>query len=141
MGLNWRVTSDSSARLSTGPLPIARLRDDLLAANFTVETLTKLWGEQADAALHRGNRVPALRALGEAESITAAATVATAFVLGIPVTVRDLAAALPNLGVDDAVSLGLVDRREKLASPLLDLRPYSFVDANGGQLVDCERPG
>ena len=93
--------------------------------------MTRLWGEQADAALHRGNRVPALRALSDAESITPAATLATAFVLGMPVTERDLAAALPTLGVDDAVSVKLVDRGENLVRPLVDLRPYSFVDANG----------
>lgn len=43
--------------------PIAALRSDLAAAGFTVSALTGLWGESAAEALHRGQRVPAERAL------------------------------------------------------------------------------
>jgi methylase of polypeptide subunit release factors len=104
---------------------VAALRADLTAAGFTVERLTALWGTDAASALHRGQRVPALRRLRSGQPLS---TLARAFVLGLAVERRDLAAALPTLGFDGAVELGLVDAD---GSPLLDLRPYSFVDAHG----------
>jgi methylase of polypeptide subunit release factors len=106
--------------------PLARLAADLTAAGFTVDSLTELWGEDAAAALHRGHRVPALRALRSRNG--ALPTLARAFVLGLPVTPEALAEALPTLGFDAAVELGLVDAS---GAPLLDLRPYSFVDGRG----------
>ena len=51
---------------------IAQLRADLTAARFTVDRLDALWGAYAEAALGRGNRVPAERAL-----IARAATAST----------------------------------------------------------------
>lgn len=111
-----------------------RLRSDLDSARFTVTTLTGLWGDEADAALHRNERVPALRALARRGADTgtdASATLATAFVLGLPVPLDDLALALPALGVDGARELGLVSVVGAEVTPLLDLRPYSFVDAHG----------
>ncbi|MCU1414500.1 MAG: SAM-dependent methyltransferase [Microbacteriaceae bacterium] len=102
-----------------------RLRADLGSARFEVEALTALWGVDAAAALHRGQRTPALRRLGLGDPLS---TLARAFVLGMRVEIRDLASALPTLGIDGAVELGLVDGE---GNPLLDLRPYSFVDAHG----------
>ncbi len=134
---------------------VDQLRADLGAAHYSVSALTGLWGSEADAALRRNQRVPALRALtalrtkiGRAEP---SATLARLFVLGLPVTHADLAAALPSLGVAGAVALGLVaggnaaeaSVAEKPGSadadadadsplrPLLELRPYSFVDEHG----------
>jgi methylase of polypeptide subunit release factors len=104
---------------------IARLRADLAAANFTVDALTDLWGGDAAAALHRGHRVPALRAL---TARTPLATLAQCFVLSVPVPPEELATALPTLGVDGAVELGLTTPD---GVPLLDLRPYSVVDTGG----------
>ena len=113
---------------------IADLAADLAAARFTVDSLGELWGEDAAAALHRGQRVPAMRALAELPEAlergasSASATLARAFVLGLPVLPDALAAALPTLGFVGAVALGLVDAQ---GNPLLDLRPYSFVDGSG----------
>ncbi len=104
------------------------LRADLAAARFGVETLTALWGDAADAALHRSQRVPALRAL--AGRTDPAAVLARLFVLGVPVGLDELSGALPSLGADGAERLGLV-RLGEFAEPLLDLRPYSFVDGAG----------
>lgn len=106
---------------------IASLARDLTAAGFTVDGLTELWGEDAAAALHRGHRVPALRALDRA-GVTPAATLARTFVLGLPSTPDALAAALPATGFEGAQALGLVDAA---GAPLLDLRPYSVVDSHG----------
>jgi methylase of polypeptide subunit release factors len=116
---------------------IGRLRSDLTAAGFSVAALTGLWGVDADAALHRNQRVPALRALAALrESLGRAvpsATLARLFVLGLPVAREELAEALPTLGVDGAGQLGLVaaDATAGQVRPLLDLRPYSFIDAHG----------
>lgn len=103
---------------------LAALAADLAAANFTVDALTDLWGEDAAAALHRGQRVPALRAL----TTGPLATLATAFVLGLTVEPAALSAALPSLGLEGAVALGLVTDD---GAPRLDLRPYSVVDGRG----------
>jgi methylase of polypeptide subunit release factors len=106
---------------------IASLARDLTAAGFTVDGLTELWGEDAAAALHRGHRVPALRALDRA-GVTPAATLARTFVLGLASTPDVLAVALPATGFEGARELGLVDAA---GTPLLDLRPYSVVDSHG----------
>lgn len=117
---------------------VARLRDDLAAARFTVESLTALWGVETDAALFRGQRVPALRALEGVSSPSA--TLAWTFVLGLAVNRGALAQALPTLGVEGAVELGLVASAptaegqtapSSMLHPRLDLRPYSFVDERG----------
>jgi methylase of polypeptide subunit release factors len=123
---------------------IARLRLDLLSARFSVDTLIGLWGDQADAALHRGQRVPVSRALDGPAGMTRAGVLARVFVLGFPVSEAQLAGALPTLSIDGAVELGLVSRDatggdsgnsdELVTTDLratLDLRPYNFVDAYG----------
>ena len=124
-------------RCQTGrvtPELVHRLRSDLDAAAFSVTTLTELWGVEADAALHRNERVPALRALTvrrNANGQEASATLATLFVLGLAVDRDDLAAALHSLGIDGARELGLLEVEGNEVRPLLDLRPYSFVDGHG----------
>ena len=107
---------------------IARLRDDLFAAGYTADTLESLWGPDAAAALRRGQREPARRAVA---TVGGAGTLATIFVLGLPVSTERLAAALPALTTDGAVSLGLVRIDDDMAVALLDLRPHAFVDALG----------
>ena len=117
VGLNGTVSTD----------PIASLRADLEAARFTVDAMNGMWGESAAAALHRAQRVPATRAIGD----DPLGTLAALFVLGLPVDALRAAEALPTLGVDGAVQLGLVRARDGEVRALLDLRPYSFVDALG----------
>ncbi|MEC5153621.1 hypothetical protein RCH23_000987 [Cryobacterium sp. CAN_C3] len=144
--LNGRVTSATL---------ISRLRTDLAAAHFSVPGLTGLWGIEADAALRRNQRVPARRALAALATTLdrnePAATLARLFLLGDAVPRADLDAALPALGAAGAEQLGLVravdgiDRPpaveragargvtapDALLCPLVDLRPYSFIDAHG----------
>lgn len=118
------------------PALIARLRADLAAARFTVASLEALWGADAAAALHRGERVPARRVLDARRAAHGAsadlATLAELFVLGLPVPAADVAHALPALRVDGAVQLGLLgaDGDASLRA-MLDLRPYAFTDALG----------
>ncbi len=119
---------------------IAGLRDDLESACFGVSELDALWGEQAAAALFRGQRSAARRAA--AAGVAGAnplAILATVFVLGLPVEEAALANALPALGIAGARRLGLVSedqgdedaRGARLVRPLVDLRPYSFADDIG----------
>ncbi len=112
--------------MSVDPALTALLAVDLEAAGFTVDGLTALWGEEAAGALHRGQRVPALRVLEQAAPPLA--TLARTLVLGLPSTPDDLAHALPRLGMPGAVHLGLVTAD---GTPCLDLRPYSVVDSRG----------
>jgi methylase of polypeptide subunit release factors len=135
---------------------IARLRADLTAADFTVAHLATLWGEDAAAALIRGHRVPARRALDRLGESDPAGTLARVFVLGMPVAAADLDRALPTLRADGALELELVlgveqpqvlgveqPPRSAASSrphprtipsefrPLVDLCPYSFTDSWG----------
>ena len=121
MRLNGEVTSDL--------FPL--LRDDLASAAFSVDALGTLWGPDAAAALHRGQRVPALRALARIAGGGPLGTLATLFVLGLPVSRDRVNGALPRLGAAGAEQLGLVGFDADEAHPLLDLRPYAFVDARG----------
>ncbi len=107
---------------------IDRLRDDLTAARFGDEALADLWGTDASAALRRGQRVPALRALRSADPLS---VLARFLVLGYAVPRQDLAAALPTLGVEGAIALGLAAAEAHLVAPLLELRQHSFVDSHG----------
>lgn len=118
MGLNVAVTSHL----------LAALRDDLFTAEYTADALEALWGADAASALPRGHREPARRAIDPGSGL---GTLATAFVLGLPVDRSRLDQALPRLGVDGAVQLGLVRLDGALALPLLDLRPHAFADAAG----------
>jgi methylase of polypeptide subunit release factors len=117
-----------------GPVDAAAvraLRADLEAARFTVDRLTALWGSSAEAALERGDRVPAVRALSVAPGGTAAAVLARLFVLGLDEAPDAVAAALPSLRLAGAAGLGLVETTGTRIRPLLDLRPYAFLDARG----------
>jgi methylase of polypeptide subunit release factors len=110
---------------------VARLRDDLASANFTVARLDELWGPDAAAALARGHRVPAVRALDLPVEFDPAAVLARLFVLGLPAPIADAAMALPGLELEGAVELELCRRGDDTVEPLIDLRPYSFTDSVG----------
>jgi SAM-dependent methyltransferase len=124
------------------PAVTSALAADLTAAGFTVEGVDALWGADAAAALHRGNRVPALRALA-ARDTSALGTLATLFVLGLPVARTAADAAFPSVRVDELVRVGIVRVEEVDAPdvdavddadqvrPAVDLRPYAFVDDAG----------
>lgn len=111
------------------PRRIDALRADLAAAGYTVEALIGLWGTDAADALTRGFRVPARRAVRD--SSRPAAVLASVFLLGDPRTATEVDAALPACGVDGAEWLGLVAVDGDVVRPVVDLRPYSFVDGDG----------
>lgn len=120
--------TDGSAPTADPTLTEA-LRADLVAADFTVDGVEDLLGPTAAAALHREEPLPALRAT-EAASDPRAALV-RAFVLGTEVPRVALDAALPALGVDGAVRLGLVEADTDAVRARVDLRPYEAADGAG----------
>lgn len=85
---------------------MAALRADLAAAPYTVDALEALLGPVASAALHREQALPARRVLEHDAS--ALGTLLRFFVLGEALPARDVAAALPALGLDGARELGLL---------------------------------
>ena len=115
------------------PLLVDALRGDLGGSDFTVDGIESALGPVAAAALHREQTLPALRATEGAQDGRAVLT--RLFVLGVEVTAAALGAALPALGVDGAVRLGLVERAGQGAHDgvraRVDLRPYGAVDAGG----------
>ncbi|MGR0318386.1 DUF7059 domain-containing protein [Agromyces sp. ZXT2-3] len=126
------------------------LAADLRAAGYTVAAIEALWerggaasSTHPGAALRRGHRVPALRALERVEpGEPGLATLVRCFVLGAPVASAELADALPTLGFERAQMLGMVRADEDRAVPAMDLRPYAFVDAGGaGEWWIASDPG
>ncbi|WP_412960263.1 methyltransferase [Microbacterium sp. 179-I 3D2 NHS] len=118
---------------STTPAPeprrCAALAADLDAADLRSEPLRRLWGEEADDALARGMREPILRAIAGDDGTLA--TLGRLFVLGMSQPVAAVADALPRLGVDGLVALGLATVEAETVRPTALLRPQSFVDADG----------
>lgn len=122
------------------PAVTTALAADLTAAGFTVDRLDSLWGTEAAASLHRGSRVAALRALAAREA-TPLGTLATLFVLGLPVVRSEAEVAFPTAGLDAVTAAGLLrsdgegegdcDGADDLVHPTVDLRPYAFVDDLG----------
>ncbi|MGO2747227.1 class I SAM-dependent methyltransferase [Microbacterium sp.] len=111
------------------PALVSALAADLDAVDFRSEPLRQLWGEEADDALGRGMREPLLRAI--ARDVGALATLGRLFMLGMPQPSALVAEALPRLGVDGLVALGLARLTDADAVPTALLRPQSFVDADG----------
>ncbi|TPW74619.1 DUF7059 domain-containing protein [Schumannella soli] len=113
------------------------LRRDLDQAVYTVDRLRGLWGDVADDALQRADRVPALRAL--AGRTEASAILARLFVLGDTVPRDEAERALPATGVAAALAQGLLEpapsgtegQPADAVRGTIDLRPYSVVDAIG----------
>ncbi|PZE98932.1 SAM-dependent methyltransferase [Curtobacterium sp. MCLR17_040] len=122
------------------PAVTTALAADLTAAGFTVDRLDSLWGTEAAASLHRGSRVAVLRALAARET-TPLGTLATLFVLGLPVARAEAAVAFPTAGLDAVIAAGLLRSEgegdgngygaDALVHPTVDLRPYAFVDDLG----------
>ncbi|WP_347350948.1 methyltransferase [Intrasporangium sp.] len=118
-----------SAPPVTDPTLARRLRGDLLAAGLTVDGVAARLGSLASAALQREQPLPALVVTDGATDVSG--ILLRLFTLGRPVPASALAEALPGLGVDGAVELGLVRvlhagrEQEELVEACCDLRPYA----------------
>ncbi|MBO0980287.1 methyltransferase [Microbacterium sp. SD291] len=111
------------------PLRCSALAADLDSADFRSGPLRRLWGEEADDALGRGMREPILRAIAADDG--ALATLGRLLVLGMPQPRVAVTTALPRLGVEGLVALGLATADADAVTPMALLRPQSFVDADG----------
>jgi len=105
------------------------LAADLASADYSIEGLAALLGPVAQAALHRESPLPAVRALtGRREP---AAVLARLWLLGRPVSRRELDAALPTVRTRGVARLGLVaPSGPDTVRPLVDLRPYGADDVS-----------
>ena len=117
-------TSSPPPPVTGSPDLLARLREDLRSAGYTVEGLADVLGPVASAALHREQPLPATRVTAAAGG-EFAATLVRCFVLGLPVAPRDLEFALPRTGVGGLLTLGLLRRsHDGTFRATCDLRPY-----------------
>ncbi|ASK65372.1 methyltransferase [Brachybacterium avium] len=116
------------------PEEIAALRADLAAASYLTSTIEQLLGPVAADALRRMNPVPADRVLTAREE--SAAVLLRLFTLGAALPRPQVETALPSLGVDGAMRLGLVEPvpmadADGAVRALLELAPYSASDDAG----------
>lgn len=105
---------------------ISLLRDDLLAAGYTVDGVAALLGPLASAALDREQTLPAQRVT--AASGAPIATLVRLFTLGDAVDGEEAGTALPTLGMAGAEHLGLVVQQGPGVVATCDLRPYGDED-------------
>lgn len=101
-----------------------RLREALVAADFTHDAVSDLLGEQAHVALMRNETVPGERVT---RSGSALETLTRVFLLQRPVRRRDADVALPGL-VEQMAGEGLLATDGDEVRALLDVRPYATDD-------------
>lgn len=103
---------------------VTRLRDALLAADFTVGSVADLVGVEAHRALGRNETTPAARRASGGSPLS---TLTRLWPLQRPVAVEDAEAALPGL-VDALCVGGLLERSVGEVRAVVDVRPYAEDD-------------
>lgn len=111
------------------PALASALAADLQAAGYTSDALREAWTLEADAAIARGLRSPALRALGERSD--ALAVLARLLGLGVPQPVAHVDAAVPATRAAGLTRLGLAAVEGDAVRPLAIVRPQAFADEAG----------
>lgn len=104
------------------------LRDQLLAADYTVDAVLARLGPDGQAGLQRNSTMPAQVALAGDRSRLA--TLIRLFPLAMPVASEDAEAALP---VEALIEAGLLRADGDQIRATVDLRPYGFELPTGGQ--------
>ncbi|MEO3972354.1 methyltransferase [Streptomyces sp. CAU 1734] len=104
------------------PAPAARLREALLAGDFTADGLLDLLGPSAYAALARSETVPALRAT---RGDTVLSTLIRLFLLQRPVTRERAAEALP---LAECLAEGWLAEDGEEIRATADIRPFGGPD-------------
>ena len=105
----------------------ARLRDALLAADFTHDAVVETLGPLAHAALGRNETTPGLRATGGGSPME---TLIRLFLLQRPVDEAAAERALPGL-LGDLADTGMLTVTSGQVRARLDCRPYATSDAPG----------
>ncbi|WP_110587930.1 DUF7059 domain-containing protein [Microbacterium suaedae] len=121
--------NDNGSVLNPDPSLCQTLADDLAAANFRSEPLRAAWGVEADDAIGRTLRTPALRGLGDRTDPPA--VLARLLIFGIAQSTSDVDRALPRTGSAGLVELGLAAIEGRAVRPAATLRPQSFHDDRG----------
>lgn len=121
---------------------LATLRRDFAAANYTVDGIDTLLSGSARGALERENPIPAVRELDAIIENTEhpawrTALLTRVFTLGGTATGEHLSSALPSLGADGCLTLGLIipcgpaSDTDAEVRATVDLRPYAATDDDG----------
>ncbi|MBF4562577.1 methyltransferase [Microbacterium sp. VKM Ac-2870] len=108
---------------------VADLRRDLTSAGYTADAVREVWGPIADDAVGHGLHGPALAALAGRDD--APATLARLFFLGVATPREHVDRALPTVGADGLVAIGIARLDAGSVVPLALLRPQDVVDARG----------
>lgn len=114
------------------PAALAAFTADLQRAKWDVDHVNGLLGAQAQAALLREQRVPALqaaRAVAPGTAGAARALLTRLFILGDTLSEAELQSALPTAGRTGAQRLGLVAATTDGWQATVDLRPHSAFGA------------
>jgi len=119
----------------TSDLP-SRLREALLAADFTYDRVADLLGPAAHRALGRNETTPALR---RTTGGSPAETLTRLFLLQTVVDVEAAERALPGL-VDELAAEGFLERSVGEVAARLDVRPYA-ADGDSLWVVSDLTPG
>jgi len=114
----------------------ARLRDALVAVDFTYDTVADLLGPVAHAALGRNETTPGLRRTTDGSPI---ATLTRLFLLQARVTESEAERALPGL-LDGLHAEGVLARAGGEVAARLDVRPYA-ADGRDLWVVSDLTPG
>jgi hypothetical protein len=103
-----------------------RLRDALIAADFTYDAVAELLGPLAHAALARNETLPGRQRTRGGSPLE---TLVRLFLLQTPVTRERAEAALPGL-LDELSVQGLVEQSVGEVAARLDVRPYATEDTH-----------
>ena len=111
------------------PAIVRSLVADLDAARFRSASLRAAWGPEADDAIGRSLRGPALRVIQARDD--AQAVLARLLIFGVAQPVADVDAALALTGSAGLVALGLASEEAGIIRPAAVIRPQSIHDEQG----------
>ncbi|WP_019853527.1 DUF7059 domain-containing protein [Actinopolyspora mortivallis] len=112
-----------------------RLREALLAADYTADGVVELLGTRAHAALGRGEPEPALRATAEPGPLSSLVRV---FLLGEPIESAAAERALDPLPLAEAVAAGILVAAGDSVRAGLDIRPHAAMDNSWWVISDLD---
>lgn len=112
---------------------VTTLRADLESAEYTVDRIRELVGEVANDALHREQRLPALRAV---ESVMSPlAVLVRFFVVGLPISADERDLAFPRTSAQALIEMGVAAQESEEGAvtyrALVNVQPVVLTDTGG----------